>query len=384
MDTRLFLAVLKYFLIPIFFCVLHPAWAQWPQWSVAPQFGFVAAHREEMKHLQQGHAVAGVIGAWRRVDGRKAWHLHYALPKQGIEAGFISTGNPTQLGQQVVVNYAVDLPLNKWRKKSLTDPHKGYVHSLVVGLGTGYATKIWDLRTNHQANVLGSRFNAALVIQYKTIVLRTAHLELASGLRITHLSNGAFQLPNLGTNTIITFLSLAQRREHIKPIKATDLKEERLELPTLRVWSLSTAISGGLKEVMPPTGKKYFVAEWSWLIERRQTNKSSWGFGLDVWRNASIPVLLRSENQTVASNAALQAGAVFCYTLHFGKMELKMHQGVYLRNAYTAGGLLYHRFGLRYHINEKWITQLMLNTQFAKAQFGEIGVGYVLWKGGAR
>jgi hypothetical protein len=43
-------------------------------------------------------------------------------------------------------------------------------------------------------------------------------------------------------------------------------------------------------------------------------------------------------------------------------------------------GTLYHRAGLRYAIGKNFYAQLTLKTHFAKADYGEIGMGYVIRK----
>jgi hypothetical protein len=42
-----------------------------------------------------------------------------------------------------------------------------------------------------------------------------------------------------------------------------------------------------------------------------------------------------------------------------------------------VNGALYHRFGLRYSFARSLYAQLTLKTHFAKADYGEIGIGYL-------
>jgi hypothetical protein len=112
------------------------------------------------------------------------------------------------------------------------------------------------------------------------------------------------------------------------------------------------------------------------LLERRQSAKSSFGIGLDVFRNSSIGVLLERRDKNERQVDILQAGAVLSYTLHFDEFEFKMQQGFYLRDKWKDNGTFYHRFGLRYLLSEKVFLNLMLKTHFAKADHGELGIGY--------
>jgi hypothetical protein len=351
----------------------NTAAAQLAPWSVelAPHVGFVAAHREEMKHLQQGHSIGFQATVWRKCM-HKPWHAVYQAPLSGVDLWWLATGNPNQLGQQAAVTFYNELPLNRSARfrnnawQSYTP--RGPLHSLALGIGVGYATAIWNLRENTQAAVLGSHFNAALVVQYRITLLQTPRLRWSAGMRITHFSNGAFQLPNLGTNNLSIFVATAWKQKERTPATLPP----RPAPQKANVYSVFAGF--GAREIPPPTGRKFATATLSLLAEHRFSMKSSIGVGLDGIYNSSIPFMM--DYTTPRRSNALVAGAVLGYTLHFDRMDFKMQQGFYLRNAYNAAGLFYHRFGLRYHLPSGMFAQFTLNSQFAKAQFFEIGLGF--------
>jgi hypothetical protein len=113
------------------------------------------------------------------------------------------------------------------------------------------------------------------------------------------------------------------------------------------------------------------------LHEHRHRVKSSWGYGLDAFYNRSLlAVMNRNADTSYAFFRPLQVGAVVGFNLHFNRFELKMQQGVYLLDKWKGDGRFYHRVGLRYRFGESWFAQLTLKTHFAKADFGELGIGY--------
>lgn len=338
--------------------------------SIAPHYGFIMPHRSEMTHLIQGHSYGFFASYYRPLNKTAMWHSAYNFPEQGIDLGYINTGNQRQLGSQFAVKYWLELPLNRFDPSETSFVGRGFQHWIGLGLGIGYATKAWDLENNHQSAVLGSQINNSLNLQYSVRLFEFGTSELRAGLRISHLSNGAFQLPNLGTNNACIFLSY-----HHKNV--TDKSLERIEVIVPEKYRLTASISGGLKEIPPPTGKKYGIGVFSFLAERRLTYKSSVGIGTDVFYNSAIYALLerRTEGSIKRSNA-IQNGLLLSYTLHFDDFELKMQQGFYIRDNWKVDGTLYHRFGLRYRINEHVFASLMLKTHFAKADFGELGMGY--------
>lgn len=338
--------------------------------SIAPHFGFVVPHRSEMAHLIQGHSFGVFASYYRPLNKSAMWHSAYNFPEQGIDMGYINTGNLRQLGSQFAVKYWLDLPLNRFDPDQTSIDGSGFRHWIGLGLGIGYATKAWDLETNHQSPVLGSQINNSLNVQYSVRLFEFGASELRAGLRISHLSNGAFQLPNLGTNNACIFLSYHHKNVSDKSI-------ERMEVIKPEKYRFSVSINGGLKEIPPPTGKKYGIGVFSFLAEKRLTYKSSIGLGTDVFYNSAIHALLeRRAEGTIKRSNAMQNGLLLSYTLHFDDFELKMQQGFYIQDKWKVDGTLYHRFGLRYRINEHVFASLMLKTHFAKADFGELGMGY--------
>jgi hypothetical protein len=338
-------------------------------YSLSPHYGFIVPHTKQMEHLIQGHSYGGHVYLYRKTYGNTFWQQAYNYPEQGLDLTFINTGNANQLGQQYVAGFLLNLPLNKGKNEALKSK-RSYAHWLGLALGAGYTTRTWDLESNHQAAVIGSRSNISLGLQYSLRVARFGQAELRAGIRITHFSNGAFQLPNLGTNNAGVFLSYMHHSEK-KSI------EEKQPVPGYKKNTTSISSAIGLKEIPPPYGRKFLTSVTSFLQERRISYKSSFGLGMDVLYNTSLKVLMeRKREERIPSKEVLQLGAVFSYSLHFNQFELKMQQGIYIRDNWKVDGLFYHRFGLRYHFTKHVFAQLTLKTHFAKADFGEWGLGY--------
>jgi hypothetical protein len=248
-----------------------------------------------------------------------------------------------------------------------------FKHWIGLGIGLGYSTQRWDLESNHQAPMLGSRLNAAISFQYSLRLLAFSFGEFRAGFRVLHFSNGAFQLPNLGTNNAGVFLSYSTAK-YAHPI------QQVIPKPMIERYSMSVGIASGLKEILPPNGRKYLATVFSVLGEKRVSYKSGLGIGLDALRDESSAYLFEQRNGIMPeSSKSLQIGGLVSYSLYFDRLALKVQQGFYIRDELRLNGALYHRVGLRYAITRNIFAQLALKTHFAKADFGEVGVGYV-WK----
>jgi hypothetical protein len=348
------------------------------RWSLAvsAQGGFIIPHHTSVEHLIQGHSSGIHLYANRRVDGSKFWHRAYNFPECGLDISAINSGNVQQLGNQISSSYLVNLPLNRgiYRLRSFDELSGNFKHWIGLGIGLGYSTQRWDLETNHQAPMLGSRINAAISFQYSMRLVAFRFGELRAGFRFLHFSNGAFQLPNLGTNNAGVFVSYVSGKRS----RAVDIP---LPAPAIEKYILSAGLTAGLKEILPPNGRKYLASVFSMLGERRTSYKSAFGIGLDVLCDlSSVPLAEERSGIKPESSLAVQLGGLLSYTLFFDRLSLKMQQGFYLRDALGLNGSLYHRFGLRYVLSKHIYAQLSLKTHFAKADYGEVGIGYLLRK----
>jgi hypothetical protein len=339
--------------------------------TVAPHFGFVIPHNPQMKHLIKGHSF-GAQATWMvQMMGDKPWHQRYNYPEMGYDVFFSNTGNLPQLGYQFGASYLMNLSLLRLKKH--VNSFDGFNNWIGLGIGFGYSTKTWDLEENHQADVIGSHFNACLTLQYSARFLTIGKYDLRTGIRITHFSNGAFQLPNQGTNNLGCFIALSHRQFHNTPLKG-NIEEFS------KTWNTSNSLVIGFKEISPPMGKKYPSVTFQTLQERHFTYKSSLGVGLDLMYNSSLKSLLeRYSEESISSKDVFQIGGVLSYAMHFDRFKLIMQQGFYLKSKWKSDGSLYHRVGLRYAVNENLGIQLALKTHFAKADHGEIGLIYQ-WK----
>jgi len=341
----------------------------YPKWKIigGVQGGFMAAHREQMKHLIQGHSIGGFIQIMKPADGSSDWHRFYNYPESGVDLFFIHTGNSRQLGQQLGLAYTLNLPMIRRAK----EPRK-FLHWLGLGIGAGYSTKIWDLRENHQADVLGSHFNVALVLSWSARLVAISNTDVRAGLRITHFSNGAFQIPNLGTNNIALFVAVGLPSARLTPRITESISNGfRTQFRTTLAFSL------GMQEVPPPTFPKEPTFTFSAWEDYRRGEKSSVTAGIDVFYKEALKRLFEQKNNlTPETSDLIQVGALIGYNLHFNRFEFKMQQGFYLIDSWKETGRLYHRFGLRYHASNHFFAQLMLKTHFSKADHGELGLGY--------
>ena len=338
------------------------------------QFGFVVPHNSLMEPLISGHSIGGSVRVVKRVTNR-LYSRPYGNPYQGVDFTYINTGNIQQLGQQFALSFWNQFPTNR-RIFGERPSNKKFIN---LGIGLGYTTKIWNLQSNYQAPVLGSHVNAALSIGFDQEIFHTENLQYKLGIRVTHFSNGAFQLPNLGTNTMALTLGV---QPLVKP--KTPRKDEEHEILLLRLlskYNYSLSYTQGWKEVMQPYGKKYPIHLLSAGWDRRTSRvKHSFGLTADLMFNSSLIPLMENRDGVRPNNRSvfqLGVGPTFCQ--NFGNTQLRIVQGIYIWDKWAETTPVYQRVMVRHAPKDKhWFVQFGLKTHFAKADYGEIGFGYRL------
>ena len=324
--------------------------------------GFVVAHRPMIVPLQKDHVTAMEAGIAFIPDGKKDWHKIYGLPKVGLSLGLWNLGNPEQLGTSVSLIPYLDLPLIKGKRSAL---------DLKCGWGLGYIEKPFDADDNHKNIAIGSHLNCALLLQPRFKTHITDQLIFDCGISLTHFSNGSTVTPNLGLNLVCLSGGLSYRLgKNPDPV----IKERPSFSRSSRVAFYTAA---AFKQVYPADGKNYFACSISGEKMWQLSLKSGFGFGADVFYDASISQKLEERNMNLNNSLeSLRLGIHGGYEMAITDLSFIFNFGGYLYTKLTNDGNLYQRVGMRYRFNERLFALIQLKAHWGKADFVEWGLGF--------
>lgn len=326
--------------------------------EVRPKVGFLLPHRSVMTHLLKGHAVGGELNLVKQTSGRQEWEMEYGRPRYGVSVYFSDFGNIEVLGQAFGTQGFVELPMATYRSWSLNG-------KLTAGLG--FVTKKFDLEDNPKNNAIGSHLNA-LVIFGVNINKYFKQSTWSLGIDMTHLSNGAASLPNLGIN--VPYLSLGYTR-YFQPLF---IAEEATSQPIAFVQhAFYTSALFSLKQIYPTGGRHYFVGSASAIYHHQFTRKAAVDIAFDVISNQSHA---DETSATVSQWDILQLGVYAGYVLPVNQFDYLLGMGYYVKKTINPNGPVYHRFGFRYHLNEKVMLNLSIKSHWGKADYFEYGIVY--------
>jgi hypothetical protein len=153
--------------------------------------GFIIPHRSTVEYLVEDHVNGIEIDFIRQSDGTKEWHHAFGMPETGLSLSLWNLGNDEHLGKAVALIPYIDFPLAGKKNLEL---------DLRFGWGFNFVEKVFDVESNYKNQAIGTHFNFAILVHSHARWKINDHLALGAGFGLTHFSNGAFTMPNLGLN----------------------------------------------------------------------------------------------------------------------------------------------------------------------------------------
>ncbi len=243
-----------------------------------------------------------------------------------------------------------------------------------IGVGLGYATKIFDIEDNYLNRAIGSHLNA-----YGRLSL-TGEIPLADdrwifrpGISFHHMSNGSFVAPNQGLNLMTLHAGIDFRTGHMYPgIAATELDT----LPRKR-HRLAVIYAPGIKQMDRRIDKQIFTSSFIIDYGYRFNKTASAGVGLNFFYNdtwAYIPFVRTEKNEEISP---FQSALHLSLQLNRGPLAFILHPGVYIYNEAKDRTFMTNRLGLKYSFANNLTLQFAIKSHWlAIADYIEWGIGY--------
>lgn len=336
--------------------------------SLGSNYGFVMPHRKEMHRIVQGHSYGFNLQVSDQVNGEKEWHKLYLMPEIGAGFSYLNLGNKAELGSAYGFFLQMRLPFSV---------HEKWNHGINMGSGLGYVSKSFDVEENRFNTAIGSKINAGIFFEYNFRRWLSDRLQLDLGFRMTHYSNGAYQIPNLGLNMpgLCIGLSYDVSNEENR-IAKTPLK---YELTERKSHETQLVMIGAMRESFPATGPKYGVFGIGITENLRFSDRSSFIGGFEFFYNASLRKQLQEFKGIEAEAGDLNSFGISAgYGMHFGDMTLLFQMGHYIADEHKINGPWFHRIGWRKKIHGHLMATINLKSHFARADYFEFGLGWNL------
>ncbi len=342
-----------------------PSWFDNASVVARLHYGFLLAHRERVDHLVR-HTSGVELSLSRQMTGEKPWHQVYKYPQTGYSYIYLDFDLPKILGNAHALMAFINFPFVRTNN---------FQFSMRLSSGLGYLTKRYERVENYKNDVIGSSLNAAIQFNFETRYRLSQKLFFNFNIGLTHFSNGSFRTPNLGINNPSVNGGLTYQ---LHPAKEFISREETEPDKSLQADIL---YGTGVKEIYPPTGKKYFAHTLSSTVMKAAGKKIRLGAGIDVFYDLSLKQAFRNSDETIKNNfSILRSGIHIGEELMIDKLSILFQMGGYWLDHFKEDGHFYHRIGFKYQLNEHLFANLTLKTHFARADYVECGLGWKVRK----
>lgn len=351
-------SVILFFFVGLTNCISQSEWGMGYQLKA----GFLLAHKGDMAELPEQTALASEISFFRELRQKDSWVESFKNPTVGVTLFIGSVGNNQILGRYLAAYGFTDLPLFRVNKFDL---------SWKLGSGIGVTNRKYDSIFNPENIAIGSNINMMIVMALKAqMSFEKSSFSLSADM--THFSNSAFRVPNLGLN--VPFFSLGYRRK-IGKVKHPISKSYQFE--SRKIYSGFLGVFS-LKETMPYGLRKYPIYAASFFTKSVVGPKSGVEVGFDIFSNQSHievePLVEKSQFNLI------QLGLYAAYFVPMNHIHFVFGMGAYVRDWYKPNGPLYHRVGVRYQWRNGTFGHIAIKSHWAKADYLELGLGFLIPK----
>lgn len=328
--------------------------------TLEPQVGFLIAHRAVMGHLINHHTYGAEVGVVLQTNGEKQWHHDYNFPEISFNAFYNNPGNERILGHAMGVAGGIYLPFLR---------ENGWSFGAKFEAGLSFVTRRYDVENNPKDNAIGSHLNSLVRLGFR-FEKQFRHQALGLNASMSHISNGAIKLPNLGLN--MPFLGV-HYSYFIQPIQFEDTARVKRVGQKIKSWEFFTQLILTTKQVYPTGGRNYGVVSLTNYVHYRAGLKCILEGGIDLIYNQSI---IKDVAEDYGAEKNFQVGAYAAYVLPIHRFHLFAGMGAYLYNPVSNNGLFYHRFGARFKIVNRLWANISIKSHWGKADYFEYGLNF--------
>ena len=322
-------------------------------------FGGILAHNKSVRHLAQSHPVQ--IG------------LEYFLRNPSNPFG--SKMKNAGLGYGLhYIDYRSDKLGKSIAALIFLEPAIGSKFAFRIGTGISWNSHPFNLEDNTSNTMLGSRLSGAMQARLMARIQVGKNYLVKSGIGLTHFSNGAYSLPNMGINHFYLFACLGFLKKYPNPA-GNEVSKPKPQLG----WSAGIFGSVSAVERYPLNKKKYPVWQIQTRINYRKGLLSGFSSGLDLMYNAAMASRIREYPEE--GKSVLMLGIPFGHELFVSdKLSVITEAGVYISGDNKLYPAMYQRYGLRYKTKPGICLGILLKTHRAKAECMELNFGYCFGK----
>ena len=331
--------------------------------------GKTIKHSALLAPIIERSAAGGEIFLSKQTYGVHHWEAFFNYPEYGFCYAFLDLGSPDYTGTAHCL-----FPYLNFHFFNNQSPLNLYLRT---GVGFGYIEKIYDAETNPLNYAFSTNLNVVLNAQLQGIWKMNNTWALSAGIGIIHFSNGAYKMPNLGMNTVSLFTGISHSfgKENRYMAWKNKINEKN------KNWDCSVFLLGGIKEINPIGGKKYFSGDLNVEVTKKHLQYTRFGVSLDATYDASeYDCIIFQALPAVDRLKTTRIGVSGGYEWLFGDFSVDLYLGTYLHEPNPLYGRIYQRSSLRYSLSNRLKLTATFRNHKGKADYVGLGFGFRLTK----
>ncbi|MBN2213894.1 MAG: acyloxyacyl hydrolase [Bacteroidales bacterium] len=332
-------------------------------------YGFIADVKNRNHLLVNNHITPLEISFRQPVPARYSWQMLLPGAEKGISLKHINLRNPDNLGSIWVLAPFITVPVMFRRPWRL---------SLYASMGMVYAEKIYHRTENYRNTMFGSHLNGAFGFGMENSFYLFNSFIASAGFDFFHYSNGETTLPNDGINIGNVFFS-AGYQFHNNMISVS-LKNSEFR----KKGHVSIIPVFGWKDLSPVKSRRYYTAALSAEYFYTLTRIQNIGGGIALFYDNSVSQLYENDiekgDETSNPYRQVTSGLYMIYEFNLCPVVIHFQAGYYiLDDRIDSRSRIFNRFGLRYHISERYFINITHKSHFFfKGDNLEWGIGYII------
>jgi|GEM_PF-1253687 len=327
--------------------------------------GIMTAHRPFMAHLVRNKTLGFELALSKQQIGKSNLSVKHKFPLNGLALEYRNFGYDDVLGSAI--------SLIQYQNFVIFQSKTNLCLDFKMGAGISYITKKYDKETNPTNNAIGSNINAKVSFKLELNQF-TSRYHFGLGAELAHFSNGTFQHPNLGLNTLAIYANIGYNLNDRKVFKFDEEKVKEIGGGS-KAYVVGEGIFS-ISEVMPIPGdaKKYAVFAGRFSFVKPLNLSWNCEFAIDGVYNASNQYRYLDKNHEPKD--VTQFGLYTGMSFNYYKSQIIFGLGYYIVDMINPLGRVYNRIGYRYFFNKDVFGLFNIRANFGKADFFEFGVGY--------
>ncbi len=367
-----------FFILSLFLYVSLNGFAQQqPAWSgfgieSNVMIGKILKHNARFTGPIPDQSYSVEINLVKKTYGQKDWQQRRRYPQLGLGFYYNNYNLPGIYGQVFGIFPNIQLPLIR---------RGNFEWTFRAGMGVCYDTKPYERLpvTNTENVAIGGHWNNISPFSADIRWRFSEHWDLQAGLNFSHVSNAAFQQPNLGINMYGAHIGV-----RYFPVTSTPEKIKRNLAPLSNRWLFQARASIAFIENAPADGPLNPVYMGALFASKRYWSKNKVYAGLDYYYNTAKYAKLKSIEHFQGSefSHSTQAAAFLGNEFLLGRLGILFQLGYYLHKMDEQKENLYQKLGGNFYLVQKEkgpvkevFFSAILKTHMANAELFEMGIG---------